>query len=83
MRTTYTEVPTARYLAANSGGGVCDRFFGGKEAFPPEKLASLYEDHDDYVQKVENLVEKLEREGWLLRADARAVREEAADASVP
>jgi hypothetical protein len=84
VRTTYTEVPTARYVAENSGGGVCDRLLGGgQEPFPPEKLASLYKSHDGYVRKVTRLVKRLEREGWLLPADARAVREEAARSDIP
>jgi hypothetical protein len=84
VRTTYTEVPTARYVADNGGAAVCENFFfGGQEPFPPEKLASLYESHEDYVRKVTRLVKQLERDGWLLPADARAVREEAARSDVP
>jgi hypothetical protein len=85
VRTTYTEVPTARYVAENSGEGFCEsgRLGGGQEPFPPEKLASLYKSHDDYVRKVTRLVKRLEREGWLLPADARAVREEAARSDIP
>jgi Alpha/beta hydrolase domain len=85
VRTTYTEVPTARYVAENSGGGICEsgRLGGGQEPFPPQKLASLYKTHDDYVRKVTPLVKRLEREGWLLPADARAVREEAARSDIP
>jgi len=44
---------------------------------------SLYKSHDDYVRKVTRLVKRLEREGWLLRADARAVRQEAARSDIP
>jgi len=85
VRTTYTEVPTARYVAENSGAGICEsgRLGGGQEPFPPEKLASLYKSHDDYVRKVTRSVKRLEREGWLLPGDARAVREEAARSDNP
>jgi hypothetical protein len=82
VRTTYTEVPTARYLAENSGGGVCDRF-GGQDPFSPETLASLYKSDDAYMRRVNRLAEKLQRDGWLLPADARAVRTEAAGVSIP
>ncbi|MGQ0433133.1 MAG: alpha/beta hydrolase domain-containing protein [Microthrixaceae bacterium] len=83
VRTTYTEVPTARYVAENPGGAACERFGGGQEPFPPEQLASLYESHDDYVRKVTRLAKRLERDGWLLPADARAVRDEAAGSDIP
>ena len=82
VRTTYTDVPTMRYLDENEGGGVCARF-PGQQPLSSDELASLYEDHDDYVRQVTRLVKKLQREGWLLPADARAVREEAAQADVP
>jgi Alpha/beta hydrolase domain len=84
VRTTYTEVPTARYVLENGPGLVCGRLLGGgQEPFPPEKLASLYKSHDDYVRKVTRLVKRFEREGWLLPAAARAVREEAARSDIP
>jgi hypothetical protein len=84
VRTTYIEVPTARYVAEAGSGLVCGRLLGGgQEPFPPEKLASLYKSHDDYVRKVTRLVQRFEREGWLLPADARAVREEAVRSDIP
>jgi hypothetical protein len=82
VRTTYTDVPTMRYLAENEGDGICPRF-PGQQPLSSEELAALYEDHDDYVRQVNRLSKKLQREGWLLPADARAVREEAAQADVP
>jgi hypothetical protein len=83
VRTIYTEVPTARYVAENGGGAACERFGGGQEPFPKELLASLYQSHDDYVRKVTRRAKRLERAGWLLPADARAVREEAAGSDIP
>jgi hypothetical protein len=73
-----------RYVLENGPGLVCGRLLGGgQERFPPEKLASLYDSHDDYVRKVTAVVEELEQQGWLLPADARAVREEAAGSDIP
>jgi Alpha/beta hydrolase domain len=84
VRTTYIEVPTARYVAEAGSGLVCGRLLGGgQEPFPRETLASLYKSHDDYVRKVTSLVQRLEQEGWLLPADARAVREEAVRSDIP
>ncbi len=84
VRTTYTEVPTTHYVLGNGPGFACERLLGGgEEPFPPEKLASLYKSHDDYVRKVTRLVKRLKRDGWLLPADARDVREEAARSDIP
>jgi hypothetical protein len=84
VRTTYTEVPTARYVLENGPGVGCERLLGGgQESFTPEELASLYTSHEDYVRKVTRVAETVEREGWLLPADARAVREEAARSDIP
>ena len=84
VRTTYTEVPTARYVLENGPGFACERLLGGgQEPFSPEKLASLYKSHDAYVRKVTHEANRLERKGWLLPADARAVREEAASSDIP
>ncbi len=42
-----------------------------------------HKSHDDYGRRVTRPVKRLEREGWLLPADARAVREEAASSDIP
>jgi hypothetical protein len=68
----------ARFVVAAPVG-----FSGGKGSWPPPRLASLYKSHDDYVRSVTRLVKRFEREGWLLPADARAVREEAARSDIP
>jgi Alpha/beta hydrolase domain len=48
-----------------------------------DKLASLYESDDDYVRKVTRVAKRVEREGWLLPVDARAVRKETASSDIP
>jgi hypothetical protein len=73
VRTTYTDVPTARYFDIPG----CS-LIGAQERFSTEKLLALYRNHGGYVNKVVVRAKALERDGWLLPADARAVRREAA-----
>jgi Alpha/beta hydrolase domain len=73
VRTTYTDAPTARYFDNPDCSLV-----GAQERFSTEKLRALYQNHGGYVNKVVVRSQALERHGWLLPADARAVRREAA-----
>ena len=79
VRSSYLDVPIARYFAnaPASGGGAC-RLDGAQEHFSPGELALLYENHDGYVREVVRRVSELEQDGWLLPADARELRMEAA-----
>jgi hypothetical protein len=73
-------VPTARYFTNESApgdSGNCPSF-GAQERFSPDELESLYGRHGRYVSKVVRQVKELQRDGWLLPADAREVRREAA-----
>lgn len=65
VRTTYADVPTARHF------GDC------QESFSSDTLKSLYPDEDRYVKDVLRRVDQLQRSGWLLRADADELRQEA------
>jgi alpha/beta hydrolase family protein len=83
VRSTYLDVPTASYFAnaaAPGGESLCDGpdALGAQERFSRETLDSLYGTHGRYVSRVVRRANELAREGWLLPADARAVRQEAA-----
>jgi Alpha/beta hydrolase domain len=79
VRTTYTDVATARYFPNEPApGGSCDPTFGAQERFSAEQLTSLYSNHGGYVSRVAHRVQELEQDGWLLPADAHAVRQDAA-----
>jgi len=83
LRSTDLDVPIARYVANAAGPGgqpLCNgaNALGAQERFSPEKLASLYRNHGGYVFRVLRRVHELEREGWLLPADATEVLKEAA-----
>jgi hypothetical protein len=78
VRTTYTDVPTARYFPNQPApGGSCSDL-GAQERFSPEKLESLYGSHGGYANRVVRRANDLERDGWLLPADAREADLEAA-----
>ena len=79
VRSSYLDVPIARYFAnAPALGGSACSLDGAQERFSPDQLASLYGNHDGYVDGVVRRVNNLERDGWLLPADARELRAEAA-----
>jgi Alpha/beta hydrolase domain len=80
VRSSYLDVPVARYFtnAPKAGGGsrAC-ALDGAQEKFPAEKLTKLYRTHKGYVDKVDSRVAALERDGWVLPADAEELRQEA------
>jgi hypothetical protein len=84
VRSSYLDVPTARYFTnatAPAGGQNCSQD-GFEERFSPATLASLYRNPGDYVSRATRRIDELEREGWLLGADALELRAEAKTALV-
>ena len=80
VRSTYLDVPTARYFAnapAAGGGPSCPQD-GAQERFTREKLTALHQSKAAYLRRVEDRRAALVRGGWLLPADAREVQAEAA-----
>ena len=51
---------------------------GAEEPLSREKLVSLYGDHHGYRNRLVQQATELEREGWLLPADAEEMRQNAA-----
>jgi len=78
VRTTYTDVPTARYFANEPAPGGSCAGLGAQERFSSDELDSLYGNHGRYVSRVVQRALELNRDGWLLSADARDVVLEAA-----
>jgi len=84
VRSTHLDVPTARYFTnvAAPGGNttLCNNPHGlqAQQRFSPDELGSLYRNHGGYVSRVFRLVDDLDRDGWLLPADAQEIRAEAA-----
>ena len=67
----------------NEDGSPAFGVVGIEEPLPKERLAELYADHQDYVDRFNRRVDGLVAEGWLLAEDADAMRKEAEQAAVP
>jgi L-ascorbate metabolism protein UlaG (beta-lactamase superfamily) len=88
IRTPYLDVPTATYI---SGCFTNDKRFvvqfarnrGYKLPFDSSRLRELYPTHADYTKKVDQEVDKMLRDGWLVQMDADKIKAEAASANVP
>ncbi|WP_157968638.1 alpha/beta hydrolase domain-containing protein [Streptomyces geranii] len=78
VRSTYTDLPTARYFANSTDQrySICASA-GAQEPLTQEQLKSLYGSKASYVKKVVREANRLERQGWLLPDDAREIRQEA------
>lgn len=79
VRSTYSDLPTARYFANTTDQrySICTSA-GAQEPLSTDELKTLYGSKDTYVKKVVRQAGQLERKGWLLPSDAREIREEAA-----
>ena len=75
------QVPLGTYSGSNSGPGFCG-LYGGFTAFDEEKLNTLYETHDAYVQRFKQTVEDSMQEGFLLLQDAQSQNELAIKSSI-
>jgi hypothetical protein len=76
VRSATLDVPTASRGSSNSGGSLCS-MFGNQHDFSKEKLASLYGDHESYVEQVNERLDKLIKDGWFLEEFAPQIRTEA------
>jgi hypothetical protein len=88
VRSPAVDVPVATYYDTNvplpGDRGFCSNTtVGHVEPFSREKLKKLYPTHADYVRKVQRSATELERQGWLLPADAAAAVKAAINSDVP
>jgi hypothetical protein len=81
IRLPQHEVPTATNTGSNSGAGFCF-LFGSHEPFSEGKLKSLYRNHGSYVSAVTQAANDVIKQGFLLKEDAKIIREEAAQSKV-
>jgi hypothetical protein len=82
IRTPQVDVPIA--VVSGTGqpvGSACNRF-GTTIAFDAATLASLYPDHRSYVAAVNRATKRAVRRGWILSADAKAIRRAAASSGI-
>jgi hypothetical protein len=80
LRLPAIEVPTASYHGEQSNE--CAFTLGRTDPFDAAKLRALYGTHEHYVRLVSAAVDTAVRAGFLLSADASAVRAEAASSQV-
>ncbi|GIF66623.1 hypothetical protein Ais01nite_46580 [Asanoa ishikariensis] len=77
IRLAAVAVPTAVNASPNSPGFFCS-IFGNYEPFSPAVLDALYPTHGSYVSKVNHVTDQNVRDGYLLPADAKTIKREAA-----
>lgn len=83
VRSPYVDVPTATYYP--DGINSTDQPECGMSMIPfsHEMLAKLYPTHQNYVDKVDDDVNQLVKERWILREDGDKIKADAAGADVP
>ena len=82
VRSSYVDVPTARWIGAKSGPFIC-LFHGYKIPMSHAQLEQLYKDHATYVEKVRASVRGLVSGKWLTPADGASILREAGTSAVP
>jgi hypothetical protein len=78
LRTTYVDVPVAKYVTSSPGPGNCPEI-GHTERFEPARLQMLYGSFDGYASKVRASIARLSADGWLTKADAQRLAKELID----
>jgi len=76
VRPPRLQAPLGRYVESNTGPGFCG-LFGGFEPFDDARLAELYPKRFSFFLQFNRAISRSQREGFLLRQDARALRKEA------
>ncbi len=76
IRLSQIEVPTAKNVGENTGGGACARW-GYHQPFDLATLRSLYRSHGDYVEDVVRVTRNNLKRGFITKPDAVATVVEA------
>jgi hypothetical protein len=86
VRCVQMDVPCKHYVpnpGTNDDGTPAFGVVGIEEPLPSATLKELYLDHVDYVHRYGHRLDELLAQGWLLEADAEAMRSEAESAAIP
>jgi hypothetical protein len=75
IRSPHVDVPVATYYTHAPGQGTC-RNIGYKAAFDWSRLETLYGSSKNYAAKVNEKIDQLVKDKWLLPSDAKRLREE-------
>jgi len=82
IRLPELEAPVATLSGEPGGGpGFCS-LFGTTTAFDAARLSSLYPNHRDYVTAYSKAADRMQRDGFLLPADAKEAKAEASHSAV-
>ena len=82
IRLPELEAPVATLSGEPGGGpGFCS-LFGTTTAFDAARLSSLYPNHRDYVTAFSKATDRLQRDGFLLPADAKEAKADASRSAV-
>jgi len=75
IRSPHLDVPVATYYTHSPGQGTC-RNIGYKVAFDWSRLETLYGSSRNYAAKVNEKIDQLVKDKWLLPSDAKRLRDE-------
>src|SRR5712671_5801376 len=81
IRLSQIEVPTAKNVGENTGGGACARW-GYHQPFDLSMLEALYPSRSRYIEEVARVTRGNVKRGFLLKPDAEATIDEAVRSSV-
>jgi hypothetical protein len=90
VRPSWIGVPTSRFMVDNEPAdknspisNVVCRLYGYEVPFPADRLAALYKDRADYVAQVNDYIDRMIQQRYLLPEDAEAERKRAAATKIP
>jgi hypothetical protein len=81
IRTPQVDVPIAAFTGRQSGSILC-QLFGTTTVFSDAQLAALYPSHKDFVSKYKKALRRSVRAGWILKPDAKLMKEWAIGSSI-
>lgn len=81
IRTPAVDAPIATFTGEQEGSILC-RLFGTTTPFDDAKLASLYPTHADFVKAHNKALKRSVKAGWILKKDAKLMKQWAAGADV-
>jgi hypothetical protein len=81
IRTPSVDAPIATLVGEQDGGLIC-RIFGATTLFDAAKLASLYPTHKAFTSAYNKSLKRAVKNGWILKPDAKLMKQWAASASV-
>lgn len=78
VHSPWVDVPSATYTTTTPGPGTC-RELGTTAPFDAARMDSLYGSHKKYAAKVDQEADRMAKERWITKSDARKIKAEAAE----